>query len=171
MSDQKRESLFQKQKKVRPKLEDVISEYLEGYVRQNALEFAEWIRANKMNPQWASANSWVFGCRGKRAGYIKLRNDSFCIMPYNGMGPWSVFSDAWEKYIREAGLAEIVWENIKFCEHCLPCAPGRNLSILGKDFKNVCNSMVVYWNPDKRTMDCVKKLIAFRKELIIAGKA
>lgn len=164
-------SLFQDQKKTRPKIEDVISSYLSGAVQQNAAAFAAYCRENKLTPQWTSSNTWVLSYKGKRAGYIKLRDDSWYIIPYNAMGPWPVFSEEWEQFIRGEGLTEIVWENIKSCQHCLPCAPGRDFTILGKAFTHVCNAMYVFWNPDARTMDGVKKLIEFRKGLIAAGKA
>ena len=46
------------QKKPKPEIENVIPEYLDGDMKKTALDFVAWLRANKMNPVWASANIW-----------------------------------------------------------------------------------------------------------------
>ena len=147
-----------------------MSEYLDGAEKQNALDFAAFCRANKMTPQWQSTNRWRFQHKGKRVCIVRLWDDSRSIIPYNAIGPWPEFSAEWEKFIFDEGLDEIVLENINHCRHCLPCQPGKDLIILGKECTNVCNVMYLFWNPDERTMECVKKLLEFRKQCIAAGK-
>ena len=47
-----------KQSKTKPKIEEVIPEYLTGDNKQRALDFATWLRTNKMSPAWKITNGW-----------------------------------------------------------------------------------------------------------------
>jgi hypothetical protein len=58
MPEQCKDSIYQKQKNVRPKIEDNLGDILEGERLKHALEFITYLRANKMSPAWASENSW-----------------------------------------------------------------------------------------------------------------
>ena len=63
-----KDSFYKSQGKNRPKLEDVLNDYLEGDILQNALNFVSWLRANKMAPQYISiCASEIRKCeRGKK---------------------------------------------------------------------------------------------------------
>ena len=51
-------SLYQVQKEINPKVEDVISDYLDGEMKRIALDFIAFLRTNKMNPAWTLTNLW-----------------------------------------------------------------------------------------------------------------
>ena len=47
----------------KPKLEDIIPEYLERDMRKTALDFISYMRANKMSPAYRP--SYCFKCKSK----------------------------------------------------------------------------------------------------------
>lgn len=53
------------EKKVKQKIEDAINELLDGDNLKNAHKFVAHLRENKMNPAWASTNSWKVAYKGK----------------------------------------------------------------------------------------------------------
>jgi len=54
---------------------------------------------------------------------------------------------------------EITWANITFCGSCgAECAPGRRKTVFGREFDNVCQSTLVYKNPNADMLDCLKKV-------------
>ncbi len=130
----KNESLYKKQKAIRPKLEDVLNQYLDGEIRQNALNFVAWLRANKMPPQWGSANSWSVSYKKIRVCYIKLENESWYICPSQYRNGNEYFND----FISNNNLKELVWASLKPCQNCLSCSPGINLTVSGREFNNIC---------------------------------
>ena len=61
------------------------------------------------------------------------------------------------------------------CGNCygVDCSPGKTKMIFGKEFTNICNADKVnmtfmFTNPDDETLECVKKLILMRKNIIAA---
>ena len=44
--------------KTKPRIEEVISEYVDANIREAAAEFAEYMRANKMSLRWASKDRY-----------------------------------------------------------------------------------------------------------------
>jgi len=169
MEEKNKASLYQDQKKTKPKVEDVINNSLDGDQKQAALDFVAFIKLYKMTPQWASANSWAVSYKGKRVCYIKVGDyvsgdGSWCIRP-------SVdYDDALFTFIETAGLTEIIWGNLHYCRACGRCAPGRSVTVFGREFDKVCNAILFeFHDPDAATLDCAKKLVEYRRT-IIAGK-
>ena len=72
MSEKNENSLYKEQKANKPKVEDIIPNWLDGDMKNNALDFVTWLRVNKMSPTWASANSWKVSYKSKGVCYIKL---------------------------------------------------------------------------------------------------
>jgi len=67
-----------KQYKSRPKIEDFVSESdFNDEIKKTILDFASYLRVNKMPPQWAAINSWKFLYKKERIGYIRLINGSW----------------------------------------------------------------------------------------------
>ena len=175
MSEQKKESLFKEQKKARPKIEDVIPEYLGGDTRQSALDFVEYLRENNMQPQWSSANSWKFSYKGKGAGHIRIEKDAWSPSPDND------FTKEFEDFVIKEGLRDFLWANPAYCRpecHRHTCAKrhgktaetytGVTRKLFGKEFENMCASGGVRfpYNPDEKMVGYIKKLIDFRRRAI-----
>ncbi len=148
-------------KKNKPQIEDVINEVLSDNNKSNALDFIEYLRTNKLTPNYASANSWKVNFKGQGICYIRL----FGTAPYHRIedGSWHInflnFSDEFYSLIMTDELKEVIWKNIKFCFGCSNCAPGQTGSILERKFNNICHHWFVINNPNILTLDFVKKIL------------
>ena len=56
---------FKEQKALKLKIEDEIPKFLDGEMKQSALDFIAYMRANKMQPAWLSTNSWKANYKGQ----------------------------------------------------------------------------------------------------------
>ena len=159
-------SLYQEQKKIKPKIEEIINAALRGEKKQNALDFVAFVTSFKMTPQWASANSWAVSYKNKRVCYIKVSNN------IDGNGSWyirpSLVYDEIIDFCISENLEKIMLDNIHFCGACGKCAPGKKQSFFGKEFDNVCCAPIdfEFHDPNSPTMDCTKKLVVFSRNLI-----
>lgn len=161
MVEKSKISVYQEQKKTKPKIEDIIYDLLKGNRKQDALDFVAYVKSLKMTPQWASANSWAVSYKNKRVCYIKVGNDSWYIRPSVS------YDSSYENFISSENLEEVVWKNIHFCRRCGKCAPGKHETILGRAFDNVCYSIQLeLHNPDATALNCAKKLVVFRRNVI-----
>jgi len=159
------------QKHTKPKIEDVIPHYLEGALKRTMLDFVAYACANKMPVRWASANRWKAMYKSKVICWICLPEnpDSH----YKHICPCLNYLNMYEDTIKNEGLQNYVWNNVKVCRNVLygSCnshgtAPGRNEKILGKDYKNVChlkNYFPVY-TPNETDICCIKKLLELEKQ-------
>jgi len=161
-----KDSVYNEQKKVKPKVEDRVNELLDGDIREAALGFVAWVRENKMTPGYASMDSWKTSYRNKGLFYIRLDADT-----------WTVnftFFDIGEiaDYIVGEDLQEFVWNNLYYCRFCHP-APCRitDRIFFGKEFKGLCGGRPVLHceKPNEQTVEFLKGLImSLRKK--ISGK-
>lgn len=153
-------SLYQEQKNVRPLIEDVIRNYLDGENEKNAKDFISFLRFNKMPPQWASANSWSVSYKNKRVCYIKL-----------GDGFWKIVHSGDYDSSYDVNINEYAWNNIHFCRNCARCSPGIHALIFGKEFDNVCFcGKFQFQNPDAETLKFAKILVNVRRTSIENNK-
>lgn len=157
-------------KKTKPQAEEEINALLISERKQNALDFVSYIKSLRMTPQWTSANSWAVSYKGKRVCYIKL------VMRQEENG-WYIrpavrYDDALRDFCREEHLEEIMLENVHYCVGCGKCKPGMTATFFDKELKYVCSSPIdfEFHNPNVEALDCVKKLVEYRRAEI-TGKA
>jgi len=145
-------------------LEEIINDTLNGDALKNALEFAEYLKANEMI---YTGNHCEVHYKGNCACYIYF--DELCKLH----GPWTVWTEG--DYVGEHddvpmddGMKEIAWANVWRCLNCgNPCSPGKSSIIFGRRFDNVCNAVMAFRNPGRETLECVKKLVEMRKNDIL----
>jgi len=159
--------LAQKQKPLRPKLDDIIIDALEGVSLKNAIDFSAFLKMLKSNPTWASANSWKVSYKGQVVCYIKLHGSNAFNLE---KGSWQVgvhlnYEDAHPDIISDESLVQTLWDNVKYCYRCSNCRGGDKI-LFGKEFKDVCHGPVVFINPDSKALECVKRLIAIKRQEI-----
>jgi len=58
--------LQQKQIITKPKIDNVINDFLNGDVLTKALDFIDYLKMNKMNPRWSATNAWTVKHKNKR---------------------------------------------------------------------------------------------------------
>jgi len=181
---QDKSSKKHKQYKNRPRIEDFIfdSEF-DNEIKNAILDFASFLRANKMPPQWAAINSWKFLYKKERVGYIRLINGSWFfdyIVPTNEKlqelinGSWSyptnlTIDKKFEDYAIAENLQKYILDNVKYCRNCISighCHP-KQINMFGKNFKKLCwNGNLSFKNPIAEDIERLKKLYIYIKNCI-----
>jgi len=156
-------SVYQNQKVNKPKIEEIIPAHLDGEMKTLALDFVNYLREKKMSPIWASGNSWKLNNKGKGICYIKLDNEKWTLIPL--LNHLNKYKDM----VVSERLQNIIWDNLSTipCVDCNPrCPPRISRTILGKDFTNRCygHSPIHFVNPNKTTIDCIKKLLDLERK-------
>ena len=170
-------TLLSVQKITKPKIEDVVLVSLEDAVKESALEFIAYMRKNKMQPTWLSHNTWKANYKGKGICSIRLPKS---YMPYKywsvcpHVSRWNKLISSYnlfEEQIIDSGSQNIVWDNVNICRSCANCGPGWDMSFLGKEFKNVCHNIPVwYCDPGELEIDFIKKILDLMKQTIADNK-
>lgn len=168
MSNKTEKSLYQLQKNTKPKIEEIINTMLAGKKKQCALDFVAFVKSFRMTPQWASANSWAVSYKNKRVCYIKISD--YVV----GKGSWYIrpaveYNDTLADFCINEHLEKIMLDNVHFCRACGKCAPGKHVIFFGKELDNVCCSPIdfEFHNPNTDTLDCAKKLVVFKRNIIV----
>jgi hypothetical protein len=155
-------SSYQEQKKVKPEIEDVISERLPCDSKSNALEFVSYLRANKTKPRWGAANSWKVSYKNQTVCFVRIKDNSWIIQPAPYDNP-----NEYDELIAAENLTEFIWGNLKPCCNCGPCKPGKRVTIGGKTFENTCGYFSIqFCDPDITALAMAKKFVEFKKRLI-----
>jgi len=65
-------------------------------------------------------------------------------------------------YLSDEKLKDMVWNNVGHCTKCYNCKPGNEVTVLGKQFDEVCHSWLMMKNPDVDTLNCAKKKLLMK---------
>ena len=158
------------QRKLRPKIEDVIPLVVDGDKQKNVLDFVAWFRENKMAPRWSGVhNAWDAKFKGK----------NLCKVSLDANGQWRVrlYLINIEKYggliIRE-GLQKLIKDNLHYCKPCSnTCkhAMKENRQFFGEGLKGICfdktclgGLLVVFECPDEAVINNLKVLLGMERE-------
>ena len=148
MSEHEKESIVQKQQQTKPKIEEMIPEYLDGEAQQSMLKFLEICKANGVKTPWSATNRWVLKMNKQTIGMI-----------YIGVKPCAdvkkgIQKNVWYTCIYSApnlilsglnkegisgkekeDITHVVHRNLAKCANDKKrCAPLKNTTILGKEF-------------------------------------
>jgi len=161
------ESLAQEQKRIKPNFEDIVAsrECMSDKEKQITFAFLEYCNAKNITYKWSSTNRWNLKAKGKSIGYIgigvrKADNNSWCILL--DLKELLQYKD----FIQKEDLAEIICNNINYCERCNhknPCSS--SATILGKEFHNLCGITVCFKNPNAEALKIAQKILDFRLAL------
>jgi hypothetical protein len=164
-------TLSQSQMKTRPKIGDVVGDILCGEKLAIALDFIAYLKENKLNLSWSSANTWHLKHNGKVVLFIRMTGAEYFTHRNNiEDGSWLIsppfdIKHDYADFSTDKAFKEAVWRNVNYCAACIKCKPGNSYNILGKNFEGVCNSVVAFVNPTLEDVDCVKKLIEYKISL------
>jgi len=184
MAKQTKLSPRQRQQAIKPLIEDVIPEYLDGDMRTSAMDFVAHLRANKMPPRWHGLHTWMANYRGKGICSIVLRVGRGYYGRLGDLPSWLITPclthvHEYETLLMNGELRNLLWDNVFYCVHsgrsdssgegCNPnkrCAGGRNFTILGKEFKGLCGcrSLMWVWNPDETAIEGIKRLLELEQK-------
>jgi hypothetical protein len=165
MSEIIKESIVQVQAKSKPKIGEIIPEYLEGKVKQSLEELLEFCRINGIKYPWSATNIWKLQLKVKTVGMIYVGK-----YPCQGKnvtkGSWYAHINTEplvDEFIIKENLTEVIHRNVIPCVHGVKsCGAGKTMTIFGKEFHGVHG--VLFKNPDAESLDCIKKLLEYRKE-------
>ena len=179
------------EQKAKPKIEDTISKYLDGEMKASALEFVAYLYDSKMKPTWSASDVWrstyknVSICRtfvyeGKSNHQWIKEADTF---PSWCVGLYLKHIDKYGEVLINEGIQDFIWDNVCYCNLCrvrgrTPChdrPPGRNITLLSKKVKSICNIVPVYgiiwvYNPGEKEKTYIKRLIELEQKAIIENK-
>ena len=166
MVSKKQRLLQQEQKITKPKIEEVIGDFLDGDALRNALDFVNYLRDNNMNLRWSATSTWTIKHKSKRVCLIRLHGSAW---QYDvDAGSWHIecfnLLSILDGFDSCEALKEILWANVKHCTNCCSCGPGWNKEIMGRQFDNVCR--LVIKNPDAKALEYAIKLVNASKEFI-----
>jgi len=71
-----RGSLSQEQKNIKPRIDDIINDFLSGDALNNALNFIDYLKDNKMSPRWSATSTWTVRHKSRRVCVIKLHGSA-----------------------------------------------------------------------------------------------
>jgi len=186
VTDEKTIIPYKVEKGNRPKIEEVINYCLDGDMQKAALDFAEWMRENKMPLKIRSSSTRNQGAiyKGEQICTVivyagddwKRAGEPYPDDPqYWTVTPKLSHINKYEEVALSEGLQNILWDNINICQNhsgnkmgCHPdkrCAGGREFTILGKKFHGVkwCYPHSTIRNPDDATINGIKRLIELEK--------
>ncbi|MCL2816453.1 MAG: hypothetical protein FWD23_17800 [Oscillospiraceae bacterium] len=190
MADEKKLSLYQQQKAVKPLIEDLIPEHIDGDMKENALEFVAWLRANKMKPAWTLTNQWKAVCRGRNicriglcSGHSAEKGRKWVVTAY------LEHLQGYEGTVIDENLQRFLWENVFYCvqkpkdsppaeefrNYALTypcnlwgCAPGKTITVCGKELTNICRNgnRQYFWfhDPDDAAVGAIKRLLELEQK-------
>ena len=167
MTTEERKALTQEQKTTKPKIDDVIENYLSGEPLKNLQDFIAYLREIKLSPRWASTNAWASKHKSQLVSTIRLQGSSALELKEN---EWVVHMlekfghNYLDEFISCEKFKEVVWNNIKPCNRCSSCGP-RNKEYMGKKFDSICGLRII--NPSGETLDYVKKIVEANKRFVL----
>jgi hypothetical protein len=147
------------------KIESKLNDALSGGTLENALEFMKFLNANEI----IQADQHAMHFKDECVCYIDTRKE------HNSWVVWTEgdYSNEHESYPIDKNTKNIAWANVMKCGNCagVDCSPGKTKTIFEKEFENVCNAdnvnmTFMFTNPDAETLECVKKLVLMRKNII-----
>ena len=154
------ETIAEKQRRTKPKLEDIIVSRasMDDEAKQVAFAFLDYCNAKNITYKWSSTNRWNLNEKGKSIGYIGIgvrKHDD---------NSWNIIIRLnellqYEDFIQKEGLTEIICNNIHYCERCNKVVCSKSATIFGKKYHNLCGIGVCFKNPDAKTLDSVKKIL------------
>lgn len=155
-------SIYQNQKSIKPKPEDVAADFLDNKKAALFLDIIDFIRADKINISWVSGNSWGLNVKGKRIAFLKIYNGNwlFCQQPRH----MKFYNE-----VKDDDLKNFVCSYIR-AKTCIDGTCGEHPNMPKTDFNapNVCTCWPLrIYILDKKTLEYTKQLIALSKNYII----
>ena len=187
MLEQNRETIVQIQAKTKPKIEEMIPEYLDGESKESMLKFLELCKVNGIKTPWSGTNRWALKLNKQTIGMIFIGKIP-CQPGGEGFSKnvWYTCVYAAEKLIRresakeglsgseKADITHVIHRNLaKSVSNKKRCVPLKNITILGREFNesdNLCSGCggtdykILFVNPDDKTLYWINEAFELEKE-------
>ena len=139
-----------------PQIEAEIRELLDGDLKERALGFTDYLRANHLTPrQWFGPGYWRVPHGKDYLCGIVLNKDRWRF--------WFLKGDYSGEF--DEGSIKAVHDHVRPCIECGgECPKGKDTTVFGKEFSNTCFQFPVQFeNPDGGTLESIKGLIEYWK--------
>lgn len=164
-----------------PPFEEAVRFYIEdGEAQKRALDFAAWLRKNKLSPvTGTNGYNWYINfkytdCTHSREGACYRGTYHGCYLKLFG-GTWHLLpsKDILERVLAREELKEVVWESVFPCHGCnYGCfkhthATESTIELFGRVFqgRGVCrHNPICFTAPDEKTLAVCKEILLDRKE-------
>ena len=159
--------MMQNNENTRPTIEDEIKNAgLSGDLQKNALDFVAYLKECGMSVDETYH------------GLFRYYDESVCVIatyPIDNIPGWTIFwgdydsticCNDYKDFCIDEQVKEFAWSHANVCGHFTSggkdcgCGsqPGKTVTILGKEFDNICTSLLSIRNPNAKTLEKVRKL-------------
>ena len=154
-------------------LETNIREYLIGEAQQNALDFVSFLSENDVVFERCSGY-W----ENKLYFSITYNNENVCYVLFyspasadDSTEPWVVWSDDSDsRWLGDSSAVDeytkqIIWSHLIICDKSQKCFDGclkGTKTIFGREFNNVCGTVMKFNNPTSVDVECMKRMVELR---------
>ena len=155
-------------------IENYIEENLKDGAKDVALAFVTYLREigiefyKDKGPCWKDKIYYWLKCGNACVGFLAIKD------PEEPQNLWTVWCEDgntdWSKtHGMDEELINIGCSRIDFCGFCHSCGGGKDRTILGRNFENVCNCTFRIDNPTAKELPFMKKMAEIRKNDILNG--
>ncbi|MCL2433360.1 MAG: hypothetical protein FWD16_02430 [Clostridia bacterium] len=149
-----------------PKFEETVMFYFDdGPLRQRMLDFAAWLRDNKLPPSSGNRGyNWYIKYKGRTVCYIKIYGDTWHI---------TLRDEIMKDMMAREDIKEALWESIFPCYGCnYGCYKWHKdkytLQLFGREFEGgelgICRLFTIrIHDPDEKTLDALKEVLLANK--------
>ena len=151
-----------------PQIENEINEKLSGAMQKNALNFVAYIKDSGMTTNKVHTN--VFRYHGEAVCVLALHpnfDENIGWNVYLGDYDSTICKDYNNDLLIDEQIKNFAWAHKHTCGNC-GCGnqPGKNVKIFGKEFENICTSLMWFGNADGDELENLLKLIEVCKYCI-----
>jgi len=141
------------------KIEDAITNLLDGELHENALNLAAYLNENQLAPNMSAWGKIPYN--GHNLGWMQVKGKNNWLFEIFNFLEFGDFNDDDEEFTKA------VHDHVKICN--APCHDecwrAKDAKIFGKEFKSVCSQhSSAFVNPDGKTIEHIKKLIEYSKK-------
>lgn len=153
-------------------IEEIINEDLSLNDKAVALNFISYLRENELEFVRDRRGYW----KERIYFWVQYKKDCVCFIaisdPDEPENRWTVWSDDMSfDFLTDQEvddkLKNTAWKHVDLCAHCGSCSGGRNKTVFGKEFSNVCGCTFRIDNPDRNDLIFMKKMVEIRKKELI----
>jgi len=180
MSEQK-ETIVQIQAKRKPKIEEIISECLDGKAKKSILKFLDICKSNGIKTPWSATNRWVLKLNKQTIGMIYIGVKP-CADVKKGLekNTWYSFINSASRFLHnelkrddidvseKEDIMYVIHRNLSKCAGDKKrCSPIKSIAIFGKEFDesdNLCSGCggfdynIHFVNSDDKTLYWINKI-------------
>ena len=147
---------------------------LKGGMQKNALDFIAFLRANEIQPPNPGVD-WYDGPGGAYVCFLSVCPD------WKKRISWTIWMGGYDcalcreenqDYPIDEDLKEFVWARVHTCvhfssggKHCGDgCQPGKSIKLFGREFHNICQSILCIRNAGGEDLEKAKRLAIVWKQ-------